>query len=168
MTITIRTKLNKAAFAKFLILRWYKRPIGWLYTFVGLGSLLNLIFLLNNSTKADMPLDATIIITVVTLLVMPGLTLLQAHRSFGQNSRLAETIQYSFRHDAVLITGESFNSSFDWSKLYGITEQKDWVLLRETKALFHLVDKSAFSQEQLEDFRDLVRSKLNLKLKLRH
>lgn len=48
-----------------------------------------------------------------------------AKRTFKTDERISERIEYRFDKEEIAITGESFNSSLTWDKIYSVTENKD-------------------------------------------
>jgi len=89
-----------------------------------------------------------------------------AKKNFTSHARLQEKISYEFTEDKIIITGDTFNSEMDWTKTHKITELKNWFLMYQNIQIANLLPKDAFTDSQIIEFRNLVKSK-NIKAKLK-
>ena len=87
--------------------------------------------------------------------IIPILVFYSAKRNFNSNGRLQEKITYDFTEETIKITGETFNSEMDWSKIYRIKELKNWVLIYQSKLIMNIIYKESFGKD-IEEFRELV------------
>ena len=70
-----------------------------------------------------------IVFPAIFLVLLPFFVFLQAKRNFKTNRRLSEQIEYSFTDDNLIITGESFNGTMTWDKIFKVTKTKRWILI---------------------------------------
>jgi hypothetical protein len=63
------------------------------------------------------------------------------------------------------ITGETFSSEMDWSKIYKVLELKNWILIYQSKLIANAIPKESFD-DNLESFKEIVRNK-NIKVKFK-
>ena len=70
-----------------------------------------------------------IVFPAIFLALLPFFVFLQAKRNFKTNRRLSEQIEYSFTDDNLIITGESFNGTMTWDKIFKVTKTKRWILI---------------------------------------
>ncbi len=105
-------------------------------------------------------------ISGLLVLVMPYLAVkLKAKRGFDSNKLMQEKIVYEFTEDKIFITGTSFKSEMEWSKIYQVKEVKDWFLLYQSKHLMNLIPKNAM-EGKVAEFRTLIKSQNRLKHRL--
>ena len=97
---------------------------------------------------------------------LPFVVKMSVKRNYNSNSALREKITYSFEEQQIQMTGESFNSTLSWEKVYRVTESKNWVLIWQSRQIANAIHKRAFSDEELLAFRHMVESKKGLKKKL--
>ena len=83
------------------------------------------------------------------------------------NGRISETIIYEFDNENILITGESFNSRLSWDKIYSVTENKDWILIWQSRQGANVLQKRDFKNKDLQLLKDIVNSHSELKNKLK-
>jgi hypothetical protein len=96
------------------------------------------------------------IVAVGFLVILPLIIYMQGKRNFKTNTRLNEEMKYIFTDDKFYITGESFKSEMTWEKAYKIEELKNWILIYQNWQVANIIPKSAFSDEQLNDFRQII------------
>lgn len=97
----------------------------------------------------------------------PILIYFSAKKNYMSNGRISETIIYEFDAENILITGESFNSRLSWDKIYSVTENKDWILIWQSRQGANVLQKRDFKNEDLQLLKDIVNSHSELKNKLK-
>ncbi len=63
--------------------------------------------------------------------------------------------------------GETFQSKLEWYKTYKVWEIQDWFLIYQSNLVFNLIPKRYFADNQLIEFRDLLRKASIPKLKIK-
>jgi len=91
-----------------------------------------------------------------------------AKRNFKSDRRIGEQIEYHFDNQEMQIVGESFNSRLTWDKIYSVTENKDWVLIWQNRQIANVVPERDFKVDDLESFKEIVRTQKGLKNKLKN
>ena len=100
--------------------------------------------------------------------ILPIVTLLNARNSFKSTKRINELIAYEFDANVIQLTGESFNSTLSWDKIYDLTENKDWIFIWHNKHSASVVPKRDFSIENLSAFHVIVKNQKQLKCNQHH
>jgi hypothetical protein len=81
-----------------------------------------------------------------------------ARSLYKNNANFKGEIRYSFSDDGVTIEVTTARSELQWSSFVQVRETRDFFLLFVRKTMAHIVVKRAFaSQEEIAEFRDLVR-----------
>jgi hypothetical protein len=80
-------------------------------------------------------------------------------RTFGFSTQLHQPLRYVFGAEGVGVHAEAGSSSYEWNQFVRVLEIPEWFLLYQNQATFNPVPKSAFSAEQLDQFRGLLASK---------
>lgn len=109
----------------------------------------------------------TLLLGVFILLSYPVINYFNSKKIFNSHARLKEEITYQFTDENIKIAGESFSGEKTWDKVYKILELKDWILIYENKFVATILKKASFSSEQLQAFKNLVKSK-NIKAKWKY
>jgi len=78
-------------------------------------------------------------------------------------AQITEHTIYIFDEKSYQLTGESFSTRIDYNKLYDVKEVSDFVLLRLSEGIAHALPKRAFSDDQFNTFKNIVRSIQGLK-----
>src|SRR5215510_8018620 len=104
--MTITTKLTQKDFINvnfFLLFR--KASIKILIGIFCIFILSTLISLFSSKTEL-----VQAVFPFLFIAVLPSLIYFGAKRNYASNKRISETIEYKFEKEALVITGESFNS----------------------------------------------------------
>lgn len=97
----------------------------------------------------------------------PIMIYFSAKKNYMSNGRISETIIYEFDKECIQITGDSFNSKLTWDKIYKMTENKDWVLIWQSRQTASVIPKRDFKNGELLIFKDIVNAQSGLKNKLK-
>ena len=160
--MTIETKIDFKRYLKLMYILTYRNASIILLTIIGLIALimgvLNLIFL-------DNPQYMSFVMGFILIAFPPVSVYMGSKKNFSSHGRLKEKMIYEFTDNMIKITGETFNSEFDWSKIYKITELKDWILIYQNRQIANIIPKESFG-ENIIDFKNLVRGK-NIRIKFK-
>lgn len=167
--IEINTQIEMEDYIKLMFQTSYKRPIMLYLTIFGfimlVFGILNVTGLLVLSESS--PLFA-LVFGFFTVVYLPISIYIRSKKNYKSNGRLQENIKYSFGKEEMNISGSSFNSTLTWDKTYMVKELKNWILLYQTKQVMNIIPKESFSDNQLSEFRELVRGIPSIKKKLRN
>ena len=150
--MTIKTKLTQKDFINvsfFLLLR--KRSIKILIGIFFVFILSTFISLFSPKTELMQALFPLLFIAAVPLLIYFG-----AKRNYASNKRISESIEYKFEKDALIITGESFNSQLSWDKIYKVTKSMNWLLIWQNAQIANVIPKRDVWQSHLDDLKDIL------------
>ncbi|MFL6209587.1 MAG: YcxB family protein [Pyrinomonadaceae bacterium] len=111
----------------------------------------------------------------MVLLIPPGLllvlivnTYITAKRNLASQRSLSQTIHYSFSDNSIDISAPSSSSHIDWSNIYKVHETKHNFLLFIARNQMLVIPRRFFlNNEQISQFKELLRLKLPSKLKLK-
>ena len=90
------------------------------------------------------------------LLFFPALMTLLSGIQYASDKRLKEMIQYEFSEGVIKVTGESFETKFDWDKLYKIKILKGWLFLYQNKLIANFVNTDSVKNEDLNGLKDFL------------
>ena len=90
-----------------------------------------------------------------------------AKKNYNSNGRISETITYKFDKEHIEITGESFNSKLAWNKFYSVTENKDWILIWQSRQVANAIPKRDFQNGELLTFKEIMNMQDGLRNKLK-
>ena len=132
----IVTKLSESDIIRFNFYVFYRKwTIRIISAFMILDIFISILF--PEVIKASMP--DSLLFPAIFLILLPLMVYLQAKRSFKNNRRLSEQIEYVFNDNNLNITGESFNTTMTWEKIPKVTKTKRWILIWQTKNLANLI-----------------------------
>ncbi len=120
--MNITTKLTEKDFINaslaILISRLFFKII------LGIAGLLLFISILPVVTGVG-KLDAQAIITFVLItFVLPVTTYFNAKKLYQTNHQMRETVVYTVADNQLIVTGETFSSTFPWATIYKVTQTK--------------------------------------------
>jgi hypothetical protein len=88
---------------------------------------------------------------------------LGASKNFGEEAQLRREVTVEFSDDGIRSENSAGNSETKWIAFIGYAESDSVFLIYLTKKLFFIIPKSAFSSDDLKEFRELLQQKLPLK-----
>jgi len=101
------------------------------------------------------------------VLYVPVKVYFSSKNIFKSNQRIQEEMTYEFSEKDIKTTGTSFNSGFDWNKLYKIRRVKNILLLYQGKQVANFINLDSVSEVDYNRLKELILSKkLNIKVKL--
>jgi len=162
--IILTTKLSIDDFIKVSFHLLYRKLSMKVVTGMGLFILLLILFMFHSFTEFPWYL---LIFGLFLTIGQPVLVYFTAKKNYKSNERFSETINYEFDQENIQLTGESFNSKFTWDKIYSVTENKDWILIWQSRQNANVVPKRDFKVGELQIFKDIVKSQRGLKNKLK-
>ena len=164
--MTIETKLEFKKYLKLMFILSVRKSSMLTTTLIGLIIvLLAFIQTFDPNFKSEEFPFSLMIFGIVFLVFMPVIIYLNAKSNFSTNGKLKETIVYEFTNEKMKITGETFSSEMDWSKIYKVLELKNWILIYQSKLIANAIPKESFD-DNLESFKEIVRNK-NIKVKFK-
>ncbi len=96
------------------------------------------------------------------VLLMPYVAVkLKSRRGFDSNKMMQEQIIYEFTSDTIIMTGATFKSEMEWSKVHKVKELKDWFLIYQSKHLMNIIPKKDLD-EKVPEFINLITSQKGL------
>lgn len=157
--IIVTTQLTLKEYLKVNYYLLFKKWSMWLLPFVGLLSIFFYIL-----GYADI---SALYFGVIFIIFFPALTYYLFRRNYFNDSRITETITYTFDNEIVESKGESFDSSFTWDKVYMVAETKSWILLYPSRYIAYVIPKSKISKEDLNILKSIIESHKKIKNKLK-
>jgi hypothetical protein len=155
--MTIESKLTKKDYQNLMLLLTYRKPMTIVFVIIGILSfILPVLYLSGFKLPFDKPPYTQMIFGFVIVFALPLMIIYSANKTFVSNLRLHEKIIYEFNQDIISITGESFNSQMDWTKIHKIKELKNWILIYQSNQVANIIKKNAFG-DNLDEFRELIK-----------
>ncbi len=144
----------------------YRRPM---IIFLTISGLIMFIFSVLHFTDIDMQVDNPpyfqLAFGFIIIAIIPFSIYIESKKNFSSHGRLKEKIIYEFTDEKISITGETFHSDMDWTKVYKVLELNSWILIYQNRQIFNLLPKESFG-DNLQEFRNMVKSK-GIKAKLK-
>ncbi len=139
----------------------FKKPI--YLVVLGLMLLFSLTFLVNRENMMNQ-FDSNYFIFIIigAFLLSPIFTLIQIKRLYKTNKIFQEQLTYILTNDSIRIKGNTVNSTLKWTHFYQIKETKNFFMFYHGKMVATLLDKKMFSESELQDFLNFIKS-LNVK-----
>jgi hypothetical protein len=97
---------------------------------------------------------------------IPLFSLYTIYRNFKTAYRLNELITYNFSDEGYTSTGESFNSTVNWEKVYKVKVIKGWLILYHSRMLANIIKTERVDEEHIESLKKFLQAG-NFKAKLR-
>lgn len=96
---------------------------------------------------------------------LPVTIYFSAKRNYANNGRISEPIRYEIDNEQITTSGETFNATFSWGKVYSVTETKHWILIWQSKQLANVILKSDLDAQAIQDLRAVVNRQTGFKKK---
>ena len=149
---TIVNKISKQDYINLIFKKSYKHPIYIIVTIVGvlmlcvaILSFMNLIPMQDSSKPPIFQL-----IFGIVALILPFIVKMQAGKIYDNSPRLQEDVQYTFSDSEIKCSGKDFSSSFSWNQVIKKEEIGKFILLLTGKGIGEIIDKQAFTPQQLQ------------------
>ncbi len=102
------------------------------------------------------------------LVLLLGSTYFGARRQMASNKSLSEPHHYTFSENGIDAVAPSSSGHTSWSNFYEVYETKHNFLLFISRNMMYTIPKRCFrDSEQINSFKDLLKSKLSSKAKLK-
>lgn len=166
MNIKTESQFDLSGYVRMAFAMVYQNWAVKVMTLLGvpIGVLLLLIFFSNPSSLDSPPY--LMLVFPVFILAFPLLVYYGARKNFKTNARLKERMSYEFTNEGLRITGQSFESNLSWDGVHRLVEAKKWILVYESASLAIPIPKSAFTPDQLSEFKEFLKSQDGIKTKL--
>jgi len=162
--INLTTKLSIDDYIKVNYHLFYRKLSNKLMT--GIGLFMLLMIAISFKTFAEFPWFL-LIFGLFLILGLPVQIYFTAKKNYKSNGRISETINYEFDKENIQLIGESFNSTSTWEKIHSVTENKDWILIWQSRQVANVIPKRDFRNGDFQTFKNIVNSHSGLKNKLR-
>lgn len=162
--IILTTKLSVDDYIKINYQLFYRKWAVKIMTGFGFFLLILIVFLFGTLEQFPwLQLTFGLFLTIG----LPISVYFSAKKNYKSNKRISETVNYEFDKENIITIGESFNSKLTWDKIYGVTESNDWILIWQNRQVANVVPKRDFKVGELQKFKDIVKSHIGLKNKLK-
>lgn len=92
------------------------------------------------------------------LMYLPIAIYRSANTNYKATKAIHETLSYEFKTESFSVTGETFNTTMQWSTFHKAREIKNWFLLYTNKQVAMLIPKIAFaSPHEIDIFREMIK-----------
>jgi hypothetical protein len=162
--LTVTTQLTIDDFVRVNFHLLYRKISIKFLTGIGVFLLLSALFLL--IAQGYFSWFATLF-ALLLIVGYPAQVYFGARQNYKSNARISEKIIYEFDEEFIQLTGESFTTKLTWEKIYRVTENKDWILIWPNRQLANVIPKTAFKEEELKAFKEIVNLQKGIKNKLK-
>lgn len=159
----ITTQLNYESYAALMVQLFYKKGLVIATVVIGvIFILLGILALLFLYDKGPILYMLILVGVGLWLVILPYITVrIKSKRDFSSNQMLQQQMMYEFLEDKIMLTGETFSSEMEWSKLYKVVETKEWILLYQSKSMANLIPKETIG-DNLTQLKTLITSQEGL------
>jgi hypothetical protein len=159
----ISVKLTQREYIKLMFFVTYKKPVILIMNLIGILSITYFTVDLVNGGNGLI----NIFFWLIMLIGLPLSVYLQAVKNYKSSPIIKEVIQYEILSEKIKITSNSFNSEFQWGKIYKVEESKDWFLIYHNNLTANILPKYTFANTDIEAFKTILKQVPELKLRLR-
>src|SRR5215831_450426 len=122
----IVTRLSESDILRFSFYAYFRK---WIFKIITGAMVLDILISIFSPEVVHAKMPDSIMVPVIFLIFLPGVIYLQAKRNFKNSRRISEQIEYVFNDKNLVVTGESFNTTMTWEKIYKVTKTKRWILI---------------------------------------
>jgi hypothetical protein len=158
LNINYTGKIAYKDYRNYVLERNFKRP--FYLIFIGMIVLVSITTLLQGWS---MDTSSLIFLSVFVLLV-PILNLMQIRKIYNTNQAFHEELTYNLDNECINIKGDTVDSTTKWTRLYKITENKQFFVLFHDAMVANFIDKKLLTDAEIHEFREFIKS-LNLREK---
>lgn len=160
--MVIKTKLTKTDFINANMALLYKKNSTKIYAILGF-----LFFVLATYGFFLMQVDWMLYIKeywflyfvpFVLMFFYPIRTWITANINFSPNKRIAETIEYQFEKDFLVVKGESFSSQSTWKKVNKVTQTKNFIFIWQSSAAANIIPKKDIWEGDIIELKEILDS----------
>ena len=159
LDINLTGKIKYEDYRNLLLGLTFERPT---YLVVIGVFILFLLSLMNASNVLENSYQNFILFIFLGIFISPIFVIWQSKKNYRTNRIFREHLNYKLTNDSIHIKGETVDSVQKWSGFYKKKETKSFFMFYQGENIATLLDKKMFSDKELTDFRQFIRS-LNLK-----
>ncbi|ALJ01704.1 hypothetical protein [Rufibacter tibetensis] len=147
---SVTTQLTPQDFLQF-----YKRAnpgvlvLTWVFRVIGIFLLLSVPLQYTSTATSHLPFPFVNIFAGLAMVGLPVLQSFSGRRSFASNSKIQESITYTFTDKNLFIAGETFTNNLTLATLHKVTQTKDLVLFWDAPQQVAIIPKRSLSREEL-------------------
>ncbi|MEM1136715.1 MAG: YcxB family protein [Bacteroidota bacterium] len=167
-TLQVSVNIPRKKFILFSYYQFYTKPLILLaHVVITVTLIANIILYIQGEPQPNFARN-TFLVVAVTGILLPYSLYSQFIRKYKKNPLLYGKTNYEFSTSKVKMkNSDGGENSMGWEKLFKVKEYSNWILLYIDKYTAAYLPKQSFSQkEQLEQFKQLVKNKKNLKTSL--
>ena len=168
MDIRVTTSLNFKDYRYLLFISVYKKPALIITLFAGLTMMLSSVMYF---TGIFMYFDSAayfqLVLGSLVVFYLPYAIHHQAAKGFKNNSKLTESITYTFTDAGFDILGDTFSAYYSWGEIYKVVINKRWVLIYTSKDVANIIRIDAFELSDIQLFIRFLQSQQSLRKRIK-
>lgn len=154
----IKTKITFKEYVKLLYGLIYKKPIMKLLVAFAFLMLIWIIIAQFDILSIPKPTFYQYITLSLISVVQPIVIYSSIWTNYYSSNHLKEKLAIEFDHTTIQVTGDSFFTKLTWEKTYKVVEVEKWFLIYQNNFSAIIIPKKSFTNEQLEKFKQLLKS----------
>jgi hypothetical protein len=95
--------------------------------------------------------------------IQPTVILTTIIRNYYSSNHLRETLDIDLSDDKIKIKGESFYMEILWTKIYKLSEKKNWFLIYQNNLSAILIPKKDLTSHQIKQIQEILGSVTTIK-----
>jgi len=159
----LKAKVTIRQYLKLLFSLAYSKPV--MIFLICFALLLVLWITLFHLDILNLP--EPVIYQYITLLliavIQPTVILTTIIRNYYSSNHLRETLDIDLSDDKIKIKGESFYMEILWTKIYKLSEKKNWFLIYQNNLSAILIPKKDLSTNQIKQIQEILGSVKTIK-----
>jgi len=152
---TISTRLTKSDFVKVALKRLYRQAYSWIVSLISIGILVYCIVTVRSMNWSD---EGSYMCWAFGLvfLQLPGLHYFKAKRTFVENPRINQPVNYTFDGDFIRVEGLDFEGYLAWNDVRKLEDLSRWICLVTKDHNVLIFQSGSFTEEQTQYIRSKV------------
>ena len=142
--------MTKKEYAKVMFIGFYKKPVYFLSTLLGLYFMTTVVLNYLNVIQYYSETPLFEICCGLFFLLAPTLIIIIAVRQFASNPSFQNDLHYTFSDQGITVTGLTIKSEFVWAHIIKQRELDKFLILYPSKRVGYYIDKTKLTSEQLQ------------------
>ena len=89
-------------------------------------------------------------------------------RAAAKSPNFQDVLQYTFSEGGIDFAGKYSSAHLDWKLVTRVNENNPYVMFQVGRQSLHLIPKACFSSEDLKSLKELLRTSVSGKVRLKH
>ncbi len=129
--MTVKSQLSEKEFIQVSLLMMYSKPATRSIAIIAFVFLCIAVSGFIAAPQNANPLS--ILVPLAMLTALPLSILFSAKKAYKNIKQLQETVIYSMDKNELIVKGETYSVTYEWSGIYKVSQTKNWILIWQDK-----------------------------------